>query len=78
MRDRNGERVIPLAYLVLMKLDSARAVDQGDLTRTLGRLDAEQVDAIVSIVERYYGDPAAADDVRQYHEVGRWEYEAPE
>ncbi|MGD1065504.1 MAG: hypothetical protein ABR975_01665 [Vulcanimicrobiaceae bacterium] len=77
-RDRSGHRVIPLAYLVLMKLDSARAIDQADLSRTLGRLDAEQVEAIVRIVERHYGDPAAGDEVRQYHEVGRWEYETPE
>ena len=74
-RDPNGERAIPLAYLVLMKLDSARAIDQADLARVLGRLAPEQVEDVIRIVERHYRDPSAADDLRQYHEVGKWEYE---
>jgi hypothetical protein len=71
----DGERVIPLPFLILMKLDSARAIDQGDLSRMLGRLSDSAVEEIVSIVERYYNDPAAGDDVRQYALLGRWEYE---
>lgn len=74
-RDANGQRVIPLAYLVLMKLDSARAVDQADLARVLGRLSADQVEDVIGIVQRHYHDPSAADDLRQYHEIGKWEYE---
>ena len=74
-RDTNGERVIPLAYLVLMKLDSARGIDQADLGRILGRLSAEQVEDVIRIVERHYRDPSAAEDLRQYHEIGKWEYE---
>ncbi len=58
--DQTGLRVIPLAYLVLMKLDSARGVDQGDLTRMLGRLDETEIDAIVKIVEKHAHDPQAA------------------
>ncbi len=73
--NRTGERVIPLPFLVLMKLDSARSTDQGDLQRMLGLLGAEAVEEIIAIVERHYGDPAAADDLRQYHEIGRWEYD---
>jgi hypothetical protein len=76
--DQTGLRVIPLAYLVLMKLDSARGVDQGDLTRMLGRLDENEVDAIVKIVEKHAHDPQAADDVRQYALLGRMEWETPE
>jgi hypothetical protein len=72
--DQNGERVMPLPFLVLMKLDSARASDQADLQRMLGLVDAALLDSIVATVQ-HYGDPAAADDVRQYHELGRWEYE---
>lgn len=74
-RDANGRRVIPLAYLVLMKLDSSRAIDQADLSRMLGRLSAEQVEDVIRTVERHYHDPSAPDDVRQYHEIGKWEYE---
>jgi hypothetical protein len=76
--DQTGLRVIPLAYLVLMKLDSARGVDQGDLTRMLGRLDDREVDSIVKIVECYSHDPQAADDVRQYALLGRMEWDMPE
>jgi hypothetical protein len=67
---------MPLPYLVLMKIDSARGVDQGDLTRLLGRIDAPSVEAIVTIVERHYGKGLIADDVRQYAEIGRWEYDS--
>jgi hypothetical protein len=76
--DQTGLRVIPLAYLVLMKLDSARGVDQGDLTRMLGRLDDSEIDTIVRIVEKHSHDPQAADDVRQYALLGRMEWETPE
>lgn len=72
--DQTGLRVIPLPYLVLMKLDSARGIDQGDLTRMLGRLEPSEIEAIVEIVERYAGDASAGDDVRQYAELGRWEW----
>ncbi len=76
--DQTGLRVIPLAYLVLMKLDSARGIDQGDLTRMLGRLEDSEVDAIVKVVEKHSHDPQAADDVRQYALLGRMEWETPE
>ncbi len=73
---KEGDRVIPLAYLVLMKLDAARSIDQGDLSRMLGRLSDAELDIVSTVVEKYYGhDPAALEDVRQYAEVGRWEYE---
>jgi hypothetical protein len=73
---KSGDRVMPLAYLVLMKLDAARSIDQGDLSRILGRLSDEQVDDVVAVVARLYRhDPAAIEDVRQYAEVGRWEYQ---
>jgi len=76
--DQVGLRVIPLAFLVLMKLDSARGVDQGDLTRMLGRLDDREIDTIVKIVEQHSHDPQAADDVRQYAFLGRMEWETPD
>lgn len=76
--DQAGLRVIPLAFLVLMKLDSAHGVDQGDLTRMLGRLTESEIDAIVAIVESHSDDPQAADDVRQYAPLGRMEWEKPQ
>ncbi|MGH7736648.1 MAG: hypothetical protein ACREMP_02080 [Candidatus Tyrphobacter sp.] len=73
-RAQNGARVLPLSFLVLMKLDSSRTTDQGDLGRMLGRLDSAEVEKIVSVVTKHYGDPQAADDIRQLAEIGRWEY----
>ncbi|MBV9438361.1 MAG: hypothetical protein JOZ24_00055 [Candidatus Eremiobacteraeota bacterium] len=75
VRNKRGLRILPLPYLVLMKLDSARGIDQGDLGRMLGRLRDDDVEQIVSAVCRHYGDPHAADDIRQYAAIGRWEYE---
>lgn len=74
-QDQNGARVLPLPFLVLMKLDSARTTDQGDLSRMLGRLSDNEIDHVVTVVARYYDDAQAADDIRQYALIGRWEYE---
>jgi len=73
--DTTGLRVIPLAYLVLMKIDSARGIDQGDLTRMLGRLSDGEVEAVVAVVDRHSHDAQAADDVRQYALLGRLEWD---
>lgn len=73
--DHGGGRVLPLAYLVLMKIDSSRAIDQGDLSRILALRSLEEIDEIVRIVSRHHPDHAAADDIRQYAEIGSWEYE---
>jgi hypothetical protein len=75
--DQTGLRVVSLPYLVLMKLDSARGIDQGDLTRMLGRVEGVELERIVRIVERHHPDPHAAEDVRQYAELGALEYETP-
>ncbi len=40
----------------------------------LGRLDDSEVEQVVAIVTKHYGDPQAADDIKQYAEIGRWEY----
>jgi hypothetical protein len=72
--DQTGLRVIPLPYLVLMKIDSARGIDQGDLTRMLGLLDESALERVVAVVERHYGDPHGAEDVRQYAKLGAMEY----
>ena len=76
--DQTGLRVIALPYLVLMKIDSARGIDQGDLTRMLGLLDDAAVERVIEVVERHYGDPHGAVDVRQYAELGRLEYWTPD
>jgi len=72
--DQTGLRVIGLPYLVMMKIDSARGIDQGDLTRMLGLLDDADVERVVAVVKRHYGDPHGAEDVRQYAMLGKLEY----
>ena len=76
--DQTGLRVIGLPYLVMMKIDSARGIDQGDLTRMLGLLDEAEVEHVVAVVQRHYGDPHGAEDVRQYAMLGKLEYWTPE
>jgi hypothetical protein len=76
--DQTGLRVIALPYLVMMKIDSARGIDQGDLTRMLGLLDDAGVERVVDVVRRHYGDPHGAEDVRQYAMLGKLEYWTPD
>lgn len=56
---KDGKRVIPRDYLVLMKMDSARGHDTGDLTRILGRMDDFEVEKTISVVSRYLDDEAS-------------------
>lgn len=74
--DQTGLRVIALPYLVLMKLDASRGQDQADIERMLGRLSDDDVSHIAHIVDRFSNDPQAAQDVHQYAQLGRLEYEA--
>ena len=76
--DRDGNAIVRLPYLVLMKLDSARGIDQGDLSRMLGALDDAQVAEITAIVAAHLSDPDVASDIEQYAQLGRWEMQGPE
>ena len=70
----DGQRVIPRDYLILMKLDSARGIDQGDLNRILGLMSPEDVEHTAAVVARHYHDDQIVEDLRQSAEIGRWEY----
>ncbi|MBT9588561.1 hypothetical protein IV102_34810 [bacterium] len=72
--DSTGLPMVRLPYLVLMKFDSARAQDQADLSRMLGRLSEEECETLIKEVARYSTDPCFAEDVRQYCQLGRWEW----
>jgi hypothetical protein len=69
--DANGIRVVPLAHLVLMKLDASRGIDQGDLSRMLGLADEAALDVVRKTVARRM--PDACEDVESYIEIGRIE-----
>ncbi len=70
-----GDRVIPIAFLVLMKLDAARSQDQADIARILGRLSSAEVENVIDVVARHAPhDPTLLEDIRQYALLGTWEY----
>lgn len=71
----DGERVIPRDYLILMKMDSARGHDQGDLTRILGRMSDAEVERTIEILKPHLNDENMIEDILHYVEIGRWEYE---
>jgi hypothetical protein len=65
------EPVVTLPFLILMKLDASRSVDQGDLTRMLGLADEKTLDATRDVVRRYL--LSDLDDLGQYIDIGKLE-----
>ena len=63
--------IVDLPYLVALKLDASRSVDQGDLSRMLGFASPEDLDRVRSIVRRLL--PSDIDDLEQYILLGRYE-----
>ncbi len=63
--------IVDLSYLVALKLDASRSVDQGDLSRMLGFASTEDLDRVRSVVRHLL--PSDADDLEQYILLGRYE-----
>jgi len=63
--------IVDLSYLVALKLDASRSVDQGDLSRMLGFASTEDLDRVRSVVRRLL--PSDVDDLEQYILLGRYE-----
>ncbi|MBV8367659.1 MAG: hypothetical protein JO036_01825 [Candidatus Eremiobacteraeota bacterium] len=63
--------IVDLPYLVALKLDASRSVDQGDLSRMLGFASEEDLDRVRVVVRRML--PADVDDLEQYILLGRYE-----
>lgn len=66
--------IVDLPFLVALKLDASRSVDQGDLSRMLGFASHEDLNRVRVVVRRLL--PMDADDLEQYimlgkHEVGK-------
>lgn len=55
-RDVAGYPVIPRPYLILMKLESGRSIDMGDLSRLLGSASPAERAESRTIVEQYRPD----------------------
>jgi len=74
-RDPQGLPVLPLAYLVLMKLQASRAQDVGDLARMLGQADEEALAAVRDLITREA--PGDLEDLESLIQLGRLEIEEP-
>ena len=74
--DPAGYPVLDLPYLVLMKLESSRAVDYGDVTKMLGWNDDDVVDRVRDAVRRYSPDDSS--DLESMIYLGRLERELPD
>ena len=52
-RDAQGLPILPLPYLVLMKFQSGRTIDIGDITRILGQASDEQLDKTRRLFQQF-------------------------
>ncbi len=69
--DATGFPVLGLPYLVLMKMESGRGRDIGDITTMLGWADAEQLQAVRSAVAMH--SPQDSDDLESLIFIGQQE-----
>lgn len=72
--DPAGYPVLDLPYLVLMKLESSRGRDIGDLTTMLGLASDEELDQVREVVTRY--EPSALEDLESLIYLGRLEMQS--
>ncbi len=70
-RDPAGFPVLALPYLVLMKMETSRPQDLGDLSRMLGLAELDDLEQVRDVVTRYM--PDAAEDLESLIYLGRLE-----
>ena len=70
-READGSPVIPLPYLVVLKLHSSRVTDVGDLARMLGLANEEALALVRRVVGKYA--PQDVDDLEALIELGKRE-----
>jgi hypothetical protein len=70
-RDSQGLPVLPLPYLVLLKLTSARMQDTADVARMLGLADEATLDRVREVVRQHA--PEDAEDLEALIELGKLE-----
>ncbi len=71
--DRDGEPILPLPWLVLMKLGASRVQDLADVTRMLGAASADDIGGVRGIVRTHA--PDVGDDLDSLIALGRLEAE---
>ena len=69
--DPAGYPVLGLPYLVLMKMETSRPQDLGDLSRMLGLAEEDDLEKVRAAVTRYM--PDAAEDLESLIYLGRLE-----
>jgi len=69
--DAAGYPVLGLPYLVLMKMETSRPQDLGDLSRMLGLAEEDDLEQVRAAVSRYM--PDAAEDLESLIYLGRLE-----
>lgn len=74
-RDLQGLPVLPLHYLVLMKLQAGRVQDVADVTRMLGQASEEALDSVRSMLAE--NDPELFEDLESLVVLGRLELQEP-
>ncbi|MDW8317185.1 MAG: hypothetical protein RMN53_04950 [Anaerolineae bacterium] len=73
-RDADGLPILPLPYLVLMKMTASRPVDLGDLARMLGQADDEALRRVREFF-RAHASAEDCDDLESLIALGRLELE---
>ncbi|PZR97861.1 MAG: hypothetical protein DLM69_09265 [Candidatus Chloroheliales bacterium] len=70
-RDQQGLPIIPLPYLVLLKLKAGRLVDFGDLGKVLGIADEQMLNQVRSVIAKY--SPNDREDLESLIYLGKLE-----
>lgn len=70
-RDLAGLPILPLPYLVLMKLEASRAIDIADLSRMLGQADQPTLDRVRAAVRAWRS--ADLEDLESLIHLGKLE-----
>ncbi|WP_309738337.1 MULTISPECIES: hypothetical protein [unclassified Chamaesiphon] len=67
----DGQPVISLPYLVLMKLEASRTTDISDISRMLGQANDLELDEVRRTIELY--DPHSLEDLESLIQLGKIE-----
>ena len=70
-RDAAGLPILPLSYLIYMKMQASRPQDLGDLARMLGQADDNSLDKIRAFLRRYAPDDL--EDLESLIKLGKLE-----
>ena len=74
--DQQGLPVLPLPYLVMMKLLAGRTIDVGDVTRMLGAAGDEALQEVRGVTKT--NAPHLAEDLESLIALGKLEFQSPD